>query len=130
MKRSIMKSIVLDGCVESLAAPPGLSPDPCYKDTIDIIDVARRGQRLELLLFRFPEPDFCKLDTHLSKLLHEAQIEGDDLSEAYTFEDSSLWNCEVYDMSDDGTVAITANQNDTGVSEGLSKLNINETKSK
>jgi hypothetical protein len=40
---------------------------------IDIVDIARRLQRLELLLFHVPVPDFAKLDAHLARLLNDAQ---------------------------------------------------------
>lgn len=54
----------------AIGVPPGLEQDMCFKfarddhdealanDNVDAIDLARRLQRLELLLFSTPEPDF------------------------------------------------------------------------
>lgn len=86
------------------AAPPGLSASSDIEDEsgpagLSIVDLARRLQRLELLLFRLPEPDFEKLDAHILFLVGSSQTD---------MEPSALeipTGCQVFDLSESSSSA-------------------------
>jgi len=81
----------------------GLADDP-----IDVVDLARRLQRLEVLLFRVPLPNFCILDNHLTKLLETAHVEADKCYEDGISQAAAPVNCEIFDMSDESMISTTA----------------------
>jgi len=110
LKRTMLKSMGLyDDPAARLAPPPGLSnaqefgsEDECQQlctSSTDTVELARRVQRLETLLFRLRDPDFVKLDAQLTKLLEESYVDSDSALDDTSSEKMFPLNCEVFDMS-------------------------------
>lgn len=91
---------------KKVRAPPGLelpTEDPKDMFAVEstcIVDLSRRVQRLELLLFRAGESDFAKLDAQIIKLLDGSLDDAGDTLEAMQPEDFPM-NCEFFDMSEE-----------------------------
>ena len=71
-------------------------------DDSNVVDLCRRIQRIELLLFRTPTPLFEKFDAHISNILHEDSLVR---SEEALAPLSIPETCEVFALSDDAFLA-------------------------
>ena len=76
MKRTIMKSLCPNG---EMLPPPGLDCDDSISvdAPLTVIDLQRRVQRLELLLFRAPVPMLEKFDRYITSVLHSESDRSD-----------------------------------------------------
>lgn len=80
-----------------LGPPPGLEEqdEKCNVDSEQFVGLARRVQRLELLLFRLPTPNFERMDRELMKLLHQEQPVEEEVSSV----DLLNVSCPVFDLT-------------------------------
>ena len=96
-KRSILQSLGF-GC------PPGLvNYENSDKDETktELVELARRVTRMELLLFSTPDDAFAALDKHIATILcRESELGGDE-EDSTTSSVSIPQSCEVFCMSDD-----------------------------
>jgi hypothetical protein len=81
-----------------IKAPPGLELPPDVLPSMSIIDIARRIQRVELLLFHMPDADFQKLDAHITKLLAGSLDDAEECLTAEAEEPSLPKTCEFFNI--------------------------------
>jgi hypothetical protein len=85
---------------KKMQAPPGLELPSDVPPSVCIIDIARRIQRVELLLFHMPDTDFQKLDAHVTKLLAGSLDDAEGCLTAEAEEPSLPKTCEFPNISE------------------------------
>jgi hypothetical protein len=105
-RRSILRSL------GNIGVPPGLDvsngpqaeklEDLAESGTLHVVELARRLQRIELLLFAAPEDSFRKLDDFITGILSEEWDDGSDEEQVGILPMAKLpESCEVFSLDDD-----------------------------